>query len=132
MDQEDSIFTKIIRGEIPCRKIYEDDLTIAFLPLHPIALAHILVVPKRQVVQFYELPEDEYLALWATVRKVANKMKEVINPYRVGLKVEGLDVPHAHVHVIAFDNHQQYDESFVSDKPENDEKLNEMAVKLAI
>ncbi len=127
----DSIFTKIIKGEIPCHKVYEDDKTIAFLPLRPIAKAHVLVVPKRQVDQFYGLPTEDYQALMATVKKVAERLNEVIRPKRVGLQVVGLDVPHAHVHVLAFDTLDEYREH-ESDKPEPDhEALAKMAKKLA-
>ncbi|HEX8227334.1 MAG TPA: HIT domain-containing protein [Candidatus Saccharimonadales bacterium] len=107
---QDSIFTKIIKGELPCHKVYEDDRTIAFLPLYPVARGHVLVVPKRQVEQFYDLPPADYDALMETVKKVALRMKEVLGTKRVGLKVEGLEVPHVHVHVLAFDTHEQYDE----------------------
>ncbi len=110
MNMVDSIFTKIIKGEIPAHKIYEDSKTIAFLPLHPIAKAHVLIVPKTQVAFFYELPDEDYQALMAIVKKVAKRVKEVIESKRVGLQVVGLDVPHAHVHVVAFDNIEQYKE----------------------
>jgi histidine triad (HIT) family protein len=107
---DDSIFTKIIKGEIPCHKVYEDDKTIAFLPLQPVALGHVLAVPKLQVDQFYDLPDDDYQALMATVKKVAQHMKHVLGSKRIGLKVVGEEVPHAHVHIIAFDTVAQYNE----------------------
>jgi histidine triad (HIT) family protein len=130
--KEDSVFTKIIRGELPAHKVYEDDLTIAFMPLHPTALGHVLVVPKLQVEQFYELPATDYEALMITVQKVAIRMNEVLQPFRVGLKIEGLDVPHAHVHVLAFDNHTQYTEGVTGESsPSDDEELAELAKKLA-
>ncbi len=128
---EDSIFTKIIKGEIPAHKIHEDKLTIVILPLHPIALGHVLVVPKLQVSQFYDLPDVDYNALMTTVKKVAKRMHEVFKPKRIGLKVEGLDVPHVHVHVIAFDNHEQYNENLDRNTVENEQELAEVAKKLA-
>ena len=127
----DSIFTRIIKGEIPAHKVYEDDKTISFLPLHPIAKAHVLVVPKIQVDHFEELPEADYQALWQTVHKVAKRMKEVIPSKRVGVQVIGLDVPHAHVHVVAFDTIEQFRENEANDQPIDDEALAQMAKKLA-
>ena|SRR3990167_4694868 len=127
----DSIFSKIIKGEIPCHKVYEDDLTIAFLPLKPIAIAHVLVVSKLQVDQFYDLPAEDYQAFMNTVKKVAERLQKVIKPKRIGLKIIGLDEPHAHAHVVAFDTLEEYNEH-ESDKPEPDHTaLAEMAKKLA-
>ncbi len=108
---EDSVFTRIIRGELPSHKVYEDNKTIVIVPLHPIAKGHLLVIPKLQVDQFYELPEDDYAALWSTVKKTSQKLKQTLNTKRVGLKVIGLDVPHAHVHVIAFDELEEYNQT---------------------
>jgi histidine triad (HIT) family protein len=100
---QDSIFTKIIKGEIPCHKIYEDAATFAFLTIQPIHPGHTLVVPKHQVDKLWELPDDEYQAVMATVKKVANRIQEVLQPVRVGSHVSGIDVPHAHVHLFPFD-----------------------------
>ena len=104
----DSIFTKIIKGEIPCHKIYEDNKTIAFLDIHPIQPGHVLVVPKAQVDQFQDLEEADYIALWLTVKKVSQRLQSILGRKRVGIHVVGLDVPHAHVHVFPFDNVEQY------------------------
>lgn len=127
----DSVFTKIIRGEIPCHKVYEDDKTIAFLPLRPVAKGHVLVVPKAQVDQFYDLETDDYQAMMATVQKVAQRLQAVLRPKRVGLQVIGLDVPHAHVHVIAFDTLDEF-RQHENDAPErSSEELAALAQKLA-
>jgi histidine triad (HIT) family protein len=99
---EDSIFTKIIRGEIPAHKIYEDDKTFAFLDIHPKTPGHTLVVPKKQVEFVWDLGEEDYAALMSTVKKVADRLKEVLQPPYVGSLVFGMDVPHAHVHVYGF------------------------------
>lgn len=104
----DSIFTKIIKGEIPCHKIYEDELTFAFMDIHPIQPGHVLVVPKKQIDQFQDLPEADYHAVWSTVKKVANRQKDVLGRLRSGIHVVGLDVPHAHVHVFPFDTLEEY------------------------
>lgn len=107
---EDSVFTKIIKGELPAHKVYENEKTIAIIPLHPIAKAHVLVIPKVQVDQFIELEQSDYDALWRTVRQVGKVIDERIQPKRVGVQVIGLDVPHVHVHVIGFDTIDQYHE----------------------
>jgi histidine triad (HIT) family protein len=107
---EDSVFTKIIKGELPCNKVYEDEHTIAIIPLHPIAKGHVLVIPKLQVDQFIDLPPKDYQSLMETVKKVGKRMYKVIHPKRIGVHIEGLDVPHVHVHVIAFDTADQYRE----------------------
>lgn len=128
---EDSIFTKIIKGDIPCHKVYEDDKTIAFLDIHPIQPGHILVIPKLQVDEFQNLPEDDYLAVWATVKKVAKRQKEVLGRKRVGIHVIGLDVPHAHIHVFPFDTLEQYRTIADMNSDVNHDELAELAKKLA-
>lgn len=99
---EESIFTKIIKGEIPCYKIYEDDLTFAFLDIHPKQPGHTLVVPKRQVEFVWDLNDEEYQALAETVKKVALQIRTTLNRPYVGMLVVGIDVPHAHIHVYPF------------------------------
>lgn len=127
---EESIFTKIIKGEIPSHKVYEDDKTIAIIPLNPIAVGHVLVIPKTQVDQFYDLEDEDYIAVMATVKKVAKRLKQVYQTKRVGLQVVGLDVPHAHIHVIAFDTLEQFREvEDMSVEPDHD-KLEQIAEKL--
>lgn len=72
----DSIFTKIIKGEIPCHKVYEDDKTLAFLDIHPVTPGHTLVIPKIQIDEFQDLPTEDYRALMDTVQKVAKRQKK--------------------------------------------------------
>ncbi len=129
---EDSVFTKIIKGEIPCHKVYEDDKTIAFLDINPVQPGMTLVVSKRQVSNFYELPDDEYQALWATVKKVSLKLKEVFpNKKRVGVQVEGLDVDHVHVKLFPIDTATDY-RSIPDETAEPDHAaLADMAKRLA-
>ena len=102
-----SIFTKIIEGEIPCYKVYEDDKTMAFLDIHPETKGHVLVVPKLEVDKIYDLPEEEYMALMDTVRKLSRHMEETLG-VRTLWKVVGTDVPHAHVHLMPFDETWEY------------------------
>ena len=102
-----SVFTKIINGEIPCYKIYEDDKTIAFLDIHPETKGHTLVIPKNEVDKIYDLPEEDYVALMDTVKKLSKHMEEVFG-VRTLWKVVGTDVPHAHVHLVPFDETWHY------------------------
>ncbi|MGV9002130.1 MAG: HIT family protein [Candidatus Saccharimonadaceae bacterium] len=99
---EDTIFTKIIKGEIPSYKIYEDEKTFAFLDVHPLKEGHTLVVPKQQVESIWDLEPADYQALMDTVQKVGRHLREVLKSPYVGLEVVGVDVPHAHVHVVPF------------------------------
>ena len=97
-----SIFTQIINGEIPAYKIYEDDKTIAFLDIHPETLGHTLVVPKLEVDKIYDLPDEDYIALMQTVKKLSKHLEDKLGA-RTLWKVVGTDVPHAHVHLEPYD-----------------------------
>jgi histidine triad (HIT) family protein len=100
-DMKPSIFTRIIRNEIPCHKIYEDEKTFAFLDIHPVCDGHTLVVPKVQVDRVEDLTDEDYTALMQTVRKIMRRMVEVYGrEYRACIKVMGFDVPHAHVQIL--------------------------------
>lgn len=129
----DSIFTRIIKGEIPCHKIYEDDKTIAFLDIHPIQPGHTLVVSKQQIENFTDLPDEDYVALWQTVKKVSKKLKETFpSKRRIGVLVEGLDVPHVHVKVFPIDTAEEF-RSIPDQTTEPDHAaLAEMAKRLAL
>lgn len=102
-----SIFTKIIQGEIPCYKIYEDDKTFAFLDIHPESKGHVLVIPKNEVDKIYNLPDEDYQALMVTVKKLSQHMEKQLGA-RTLWKVVGTDVPHAHVHLMPLDESWQY------------------------
>ena len=102
-----SIFTKIIQGEIPCYKIYEDDKTFAFLDIHPESRGHVLVIPKNEVDKIYDLPDEDYQALMATAKKLSQHMEKALGA-RTLWKVVGTDVPHAHVHLMPLDETWQY------------------------
>lgn len=96
-----TIFTKIINGEIPSHKIYEDDRVIAILDIHPINDGHTLVILKKQIDSLWDLNEDDdYHYLMDTSKKIANHIKGVLNPPRVGMIVDGFGVPHVHIHLI--------------------------------
>jgi histidine triad (HIT) family protein len=127
----DSVFTKIIKGEIPRHHVYEDEKTIAIIPLYPVAKGHVLVIPKLQIDQFIDLPDEDYQAVMATVKKVGQRMKEVLKSKRIGVQIEGLEVPHAHVHVLAFDNKEEFRELPDESKDPDYQKNEELAQKLA-
>jgi len=95
-----SIFTRIIRGEIPCYKVAENDRAIAFLDIRPLTVGHTLVVPKTEVDSVFDLDDQDYAALFDLVRSVAEAQKQEIPCNRVGLSILGFEVPHAHVHVV--------------------------------
>ncbi|WP_185208814.1 MULTISPECIES: HIT family protein [Chryseobacterium] len=95
-----TIFTKIINGEIPSYKIAEDENFIAFLDAMPLVKGHTLVVPKKEVDLIFDLDSEEYKNLWGFSQEVAQKIKKAIPCVRVGVAVVGLEVPHAHIHLI--------------------------------
>lgn len=99
---EPSIFTKIVNGDIPSHKVYEDEHTLAFLDIYAVVNGHTLVVPKKQVEFVWDLEDEDYQALMGTVKKVARRLREVMGAEYVGEKIIGVDVPHAHVHLIPF------------------------------
>lgn len=101
---QDSIFTKIIKGEVPCHKVYEDDRTLAFLDIHPVQQGHTLVIPKIQVEFVWDLTDEDYAALMATTKRVAKRLRAVMPQTYVGEMIVGTDVSHAHVHLVPFDN----------------------------
>ena len=95
---EPSVFTKIIRGEIPCYKIYEDEKTMAFLDIEPEVWGHTLVVPKVQVDRIYDLADGDFYALMETAKRLSRHYEDVTG-VRTIWKVIGTDVPHAHIHL---------------------------------
>ena len=99
-----SIFTKIVRKEIPSYKVHENDRFYAFLDINPLKKGHTLVIPKNEIDYIFDLESDEYQNLWRFAMIVANGMKKVINCKRISIVVMGLEVPHAHIHLIPLDN----------------------------
>jgi histidine triad (HIT) family protein len=101
-----TIFSRIIRGEIPCYKIAEDENNFAFLDINPVARGHTLVVPKKETDRFFDLNEEEYLSLLKFSKKVAHAIEKAIPCNRVSMHVVGLEVPHAHIHLIPINTMQ--------------------------
>lgn len=125
----DSIFTKIIKGEIPAHEVYEDDKTLAFLDIHPANPGHTLVITKAQVDKFTDLADEDYMALWAAVKKVSQRLLDILKTDRVKVSIVGTDVPHVHVHLIPF-NEQDKNVTQNMDSEPDHKKLAEMAKKL--
>ena len=128
----DSIFTKIINGEIPCHKVYEDDRVIAFLDLHPQNPGHTLVVPKTQVDHLWDLSNDDYDYLWTVVKKIGAHIKEMLESPRVGVVVEGFGVPHVHVHLVPIYHGEELKKPQDMAAEPNHTDLAEMAQKLSL
>ena len=95
-----SIFTKIIQGEIPCYKIAEDEHCFAFLDINPNAIGHTLCIPKQEVDKLFDLPKERYHELLEFARKIAIALEKAVPCERVGMAVVGLEVHHAHIHLI--------------------------------
>lgn len=95
-----SIFSKIIAGEIPCYKIAESESCFAFLDINPLGKGHTLVVPKKEVDYIFDVEDELYLELMSFAKKVGKAIESVVPCERIGVTVIGLEVPHAHVHLI--------------------------------
>lgn len=95
-----SIFSKIVSGEIPSYKVAENENYLAFLDIFPLQKGHVLVIPKKEIDYIFDLNDDEYLGLMKFAKEVAKKIKAVVPCNRIGVAVLGLEVPHAHVHLI--------------------------------
>lgn len=101
-----SVFTKIVQGEIPAYKIAEDAGHLAFLDVQPLVKGHTLVIPKREVDLIFDLESEEFKNLWAFAQKVAKQIQAAISCERVGIAVIGLEVPHAHIHLVPLNSMQ--------------------------
>ena len=101
-----SIFTKIVNGEIPCYKIAEDGNYLAFLDVMPLAKGHTLVIPKKEVDLIFDLESEDFKNLWGFAQQVAKKVGAAMPCVRVGVAVIGLEVPHAHIHLVPMNTMQ--------------------------
>jgi histidine triad (HIT) family protein len=110
----ESIFTKIVKGEIPCYKIAEDERFLAFLDINPLAKGHTLVIPKKETDYIFDIEDDELGGLLVFAKRVALAIEAVVPCKRMGITVIGLEVPHAHVHLIPINS--LYDMDFKQPK----------------
>lgn len=99
-----SIFTRIVKGEIPCYKIAENESFLAFLDVFPLHLGHTLVIPKKEVDHIIDLNPDEYANLFAFTQPIAKAIFNAVPCKKVGMAVIGLEVPHAHIHLVPIDS----------------------------
>ncbi len=126
-----SIFTKIVNNEIPSFKVYEDDSFLAFLDAFPLAFGHVLVIPKNDTDYIFDLESEEYLSLWSLSKKIAKAMDNVIVCERIGVAVIGLEVPHAHIHLVPINGVS--DINFEKPKKEfSKQKMQEIANKIKL
>ena len=124
-----SIFSKIIAGDIPCHKVAENDTCFAFMDIMPLAMGHVLVVPKVEVDRYFDLDEKTLSELTVFAKKIAKAIESVVPCNRVGVAVIGLEVPHAHVHLIPLNSVE--DINFERHKLKvSSEELAEMASKI--
>lgn len=123
-----TIFTKIINGEIPCYKIAEDANFFAFLDINPNAKGHTLCIPKEEVDKIMDLDEEMYMGLMAFSRKIGKAIEAALDCKRVGLTVIGLEVPHAHVHLIPLN--EMMEATFQSKVKLSSEEFEAIATKI--
>lgn len=95
-----SVFTKIVNGELPAYKIAEDDNYLAFLDILPLVEGHTLVIPKKETDLIFDIETEEYKGLWAFAQKIGKQLGKVYSEKRVAVAVVGLEVPHAHIHLL--------------------------------
>src|SRR3569833_376689 len=105
----DSDFTRIIKGELPCHKVYEDERTYAFMDNHPIQPGHVLLVSKVPAEDVWSLPSEDYQAMMQSMRKIALRLRQVFpHKRRIGVMLEGVDVPHAHIKIFPIDTGEEF------------------------
>lgn len=121
-----SIFSRIVAGEIPSYKVAEDDRYYAFLDINPVAEGHTLVIPKHEVDYIFDLEEDEYAGLQLFAARVAKAIQKALPCKRVGVAVMGLEVPHAHIHLVPIN--KEKDMNFFGEKlSPSPERMREIA-----
>jgi histidine triad (HIT) family protein len=116
-----TLFTRIIRGEIPCHKVAEDDRYLAFLDINPAAVGHTLVIPKAEVDYIFNLDDDTYTGLMLFAKKIAPALQKAVPCLRIGVAVIGLEVPHTHVHLIPLNSMNDINFSKPKLKPSQEE-----------
>jgi histidine triad (HIT) family protein len=123
-----SIFTRIIQGEIPCHKLFEDEQCISFLDIRPINPGHALVIPKQETDYIFDLEDDTLQHLVAIAKRVGLAIDRSVSCERVGIIVAGLEVPHAHIHLVPIQD--VGDINFAKAKPADDAELAALAVRI--
>ena len=124
-----SIFAKIVAGEIPCHKVWEDEDHLAFLDLRPKRPGHTLVIPKREVSYLFDMDEAAHAALWRAAHHVGRHLKERLGCQRICVAVVGYEVPHTHIHLIPTDSIAEF--GWSGGPPAEQEELAAVAARLA-
>lgn len=123
-----TLFTKIIKGEIPCHKIAEDDRFLAFLDIRPVKRGHTLVIPKQEIDYIFDMEDNLLGDLMIFAKKIARPLKEVVPCKKIGVMVAGLEVPHTHIHLIPMDAIPEL--SFANAKAADPKDLEQLAAQL--
>jgi len=95
-----TIFSQIVNGEIPCYKVYEDDEFLAFLDVFPVAKGHVLVIPKKETDYIFDIEDQSYTRMWQFAKKISKALRLSVSCERIGISVIGLEVAHAHIHLL--------------------------------
>jgi histidine triad (HIT) family protein len=122
------IFCKIVAGEIPANKVYEDEQFLAFLDVNPVQFGHTLLIPKDHQPSIFKINDNDYAALWLKAKTLAPAIQRATNAKRIGIFVEGFAVPHTHIHLVPINNGFELDPN--SKKLITPEALAEMAEKV--
>ena len=128
----DTIFGKIVRGEFPCYKIYEDEQSLAFLDIYPIQTGQVVIVPKTPVAYVWELNDLDYIALMRSAKIVAQQLRKEFPGYLIGMQIEGLEIKYAHIKLFPFKTEKDFKAEPKRDHASNDEALEKMRLKLHI
>lgn len=123
-----SLFTKMIEGEVPCHKLYEDERFLAFLDIKPINPGHALVIPKKEVDYIFDLEDDLLKDIMPVAKKVADAIRKSVSCKRIGIMVAGLEVPHTHIHLVPI--HSVGDLNFSNASVATQEELTSVAEKI--
>ncbi len=123
-----TLFTRIVQGEIPCHRIAEDDRFFAFMDIRPINPGHVLVIPRREVAYLFDLPGEELGALMQFAQPIAKAIESVVPCERIGVLVAGLEVPHAHLHLVPITGEGEL--TFARARPADQDELAELAAKI--
>ncbi len=128
----DSVFTKIINGEIPGNFVWDDEFCIAIMTIQPVREGHVLVIPKQQIDHWDDLPDELASHLMLIAKKIAKAVKQTFPSERVGLLIAGLEVPHTHLHVLPIDSMNDFDLSSLEFANTEDLAMNAEKIKLVI
>ena|SRR3990172_13266906 len=128
MENKDCIFCKIIKGEIPAEKIFENEGYFAFLDINPINPGHVVLLPKKHIDYLFDLNDKEYAELMLKAKSMAKLLKNKLKPKRVGLAVEGFGVPHVHIHLVPLNKGNELNPERARNMPSGE--LKKMAKKI--